>query len=775
MLPLADYGISAILIQIVIAMAISAIAARLMAKDKFVGPTAADANANIAVRGSYLPLVFGTLRVGCLVGWVGPPVARRVRVADGGREWGLFGKKKGVYSQAFSADGWHLISVGPVDAIEAIYINGKRAHGRIDHGTASGESVMVRNPTPQEGNDREYLGQLYVFWGETDQPLHGPLASAIGVKSRWPNVCHVYWKSFDLGIGGGAWPTVEYVISRFPLVELSDTLGSYSTPVVDADGDPLAAGIAIPGGVTGYNPAYMLQVAGRSTFPHGCGLPAETFDPAEWQALYDDALASKLASHAKVLDGDTYADLVQAVASDDSFFVVAEGMRIRPAVLRDVDSPPVAEAKDLPPSGDETLSVDHSPVAVTNPVWVFADETGFEYAKKDIGIPYDTGSIDNGVVTTRRASIETLTNQVAADVAAGYQRANTVIGTEMRVSVLHQFRALGPGDVFTHPVLGDLRVQGRKWSWETPAVELTCTADNFKAGTVASEPTEASTTSATADRAVYTLFRPVETDPSRLVLLVARAPFSAVEGSAVYRVTVAGGAEIRSGRTTAGAGDSFYMIQSSSPTEFFVANLTPPPVEGYPSVTLPEAYAGKWMLFMGAEIAYLKDSVVTTPSTDWQAEAYYEEGDVVFCPEDSAKALVCISSGVSGTTAPTASTLGTTATDGTTQWVVAYGSTYLSGVLRAQEGTAQEAAPTGTIGAMTLDMQTFDLGILRGDNVCVGTVPYAGAEALTPEPALACKTAYTVIAPGGNTITTGSTGELIVSTVSLNTLYTDQK
>ncbi len=183
-------------ISIALSVALSLAAKALATRQKSKSQRIDDSPTTLSVRGSWLPYLVGRHRLGVIFGWAGP------------RRFGQIGGT--IYAVE---DGWHQLCVGPAFRLHAIRSQGKVIwKGPISRDThPSGTKIDIFGE-----------GSFTIYWGEIDQPIEPRLASGMGVASRWPYVCYVYWEGRFLGpaaaIGPGAtWALLDYDIEVRPL------------------------------------------------------------------------------------------------------------------------------------------------------------------------------------------------------------------------------------------------------------------------------------------------------------------------------------------------------------------------------------------------------------------------------------------------------------------------------------------------------------------------------------------------------------------------------
>lgn len=201
------------LIYAVIATGLSLLAGQLLKKDE--RTQVDDRPTVLATRGSFIPILKGKRRIGLIFAWAGNRV--KFAIKQGKKKW----YKKREKVDTFFEDGWHILCLGPADGIYEIEESGKPIFEGIINKTThpSGSLVAVG-----EG------AVFYIFWGEANQPISTLLSAELGVASRWPGICYIYWKQKKLG-ATPQWKQMTYVVETKP----------QSTFLTQSDGYPGAA------------------------------------------------------------------------------------------------------------------------------------------------------------------------------------------------------------------------------------------------------------------------------------------------------------------------------------------------------------------------------------------------------------------------------------------------------------------------------------------------------------------------------------------------------
>lgn len=186
------------LIYAVVAVGLSLLAGYLLQK-KNKSPID-DKPTVLATRGSFIPVLKGKRRLGLIFAWAGNRVKRRVK--QGKKKW----YKKREKVDTYYEDGWHVLCVGPAQAIYEIEQGGVP----IFQGLLTRDSHPSGSTIPL-GDE----GSFKVYWGEDDQPVDATLAVRTGIASRWPGICYVFWQSKLLGVSP-QWQQMTYVVETYP-------------------------------------------------------------------------------------------------------------------------------------------------------------------------------------------------------------------------------------------------------------------------------------------------------------------------------------------------------------------------------------------------------------------------------------------------------------------------------------------------------------------------------------------------------------------------------
>ena len=192
MILLALFGIDDIILLIIIQVVLAAAAYLLAPKPKpDANPFADDSSPpTMAERGSYTPWLRGRRKIGPTILWVGN--RRRVKYRSNRTD-----------QYKYVEDAWHSLAVGPGWMIREIRANGKLiSRGAINRDThPSGSLVNLGAGT----------GKYTIHWGLPTDSANSFLGTNLGILSKWPHLCYITWRNFELG-ASPVWPRIDYVL-----------------------------------------------------------------------------------------------------------------------------------------------------------------------------------------------------------------------------------------------------------------------------------------------------------------------------------------------------------------------------------------------------------------------------------------------------------------------------------------------------------------------------------------------------------------------------------
>lgn len=202
----------------VLGIGLSILAGKLLAEQARKSVISDDKPTTLSQRGAFVPLLVGRRRLGAIFAWAGDRRTRNENISGGkgGKGGGGIGSLFGGGKQkqkVFLENGWHVLCVGPAFKIWRIW-----QHGEIIFGHESQEPLTPATHPSGSTVDFGSEGLMTIFWGEIDQPINTDLGdpSRIGISSRWPFLCYVYWETKRLGTSP-VWPLIEYEVEVRPL------------------------------------------------------------------------------------------------------------------------------------------------------------------------------------------------------------------------------------------------------------------------------------------------------------------------------------------------------------------------------------------------------------------------------------------------------------------------------------------------------------------------------------------------------------------------------
>lgn len=296
-------------------------------------PEVSDEPATLSDRGSYVPWLIGTRRIGAVILWVGNREVRSEPVGKrGGGGKGSSKKKTGGASQpVYYESAQHGLCVGPAEKLHRIWRN-----GRIVFDTAINSTDNPSGSSFQDVDDQTFT----IYWGERDQPVDPVVEAGTGIASRRPNLCYVVWEDVRLGTDP-RWPFIEYEVG----VAVARTNNLQGTPETNIHsgyfnfyGDSAylfeSADPDENGGYTENNLAFSIEQMLFEQWPQGLGLDPRYVNLPSLELLsyimeVEEQLSSLIAG-----EGKSARDLLSEAAADHG---IAIGWQ--PAVIENPDAP----------------------------------------------------------------------------------------------------------------------------------------------------------------------------------------------------------------------------------------------------------------------------------------------------------------------------------------------------------------------------------------------------------------------------------------------------
>ena len=456
--------ITSLLISLAVSGVLSVAAILLTPKQKAPSSKSDDRPPTLSNRGSFIPLILGRRRTAPVIGWIG----RRKR-----------GSSKGATT--YREDGWHMICIGPAEKLHQIWVNGKvvfpiKNQVAITSGdTPSGSSITIK---------KKDVGFPRIYWGEFDQPIdtvppfeepvepepvpadplpadedpivHGTpditpwlppqteepvgpndrvydpgLAQNIGVFSRWPYVCYMYWNRVKMQ-GSPVWPTIEYDIE----VRLHKTLLGSSSWLDD-------------GTTSGVNPAHALWQVLTDAYPHGCGIPEDQINKTDLESLGEILEEEHLPMNILAADGPEAADMIADMLQDAGFMLYQVSDVLRAAPIREVNvaNVPVLTDANLSTSFFE-LEATHGYRVLDRVIYTFSDLEQ-NYRDTTIQMDDDSQATANSVVRQESIKLSTVTGYAVAErIAQRRQQEDLTNARQYNLPIARGGRRFYPGMPF---------------------------------------------------------------------------------------------------------------------------------------------------------------------------------------------------------------------------------------------------------------------------------------------------------------------------------------
>jgi len=428
----------------------------------------------LATRGSVIPKIIGHVRVPPIFAWAG----LREQVSSGGGGKGLGGGSSASTSVYMEA-AWHLLAVGPVDVLYAIFQAGKCIHTTPIFRSETPSGTSFQCPNNQ--------GTFTIYWGECNQPVNTVLGDPQlnsseqpifpGVLSRWPKVCYVVWNKKNIG-PQPYWPQIEYEIAAWP--DSSTTTLTESSPTISATTggtDPY-----IRNGNDGVNPAHALWMLITAPYPDGAGV-----DPSEWNLNVDDFEALGVLCEQEhtpinfvLQDGQDIHEAIAAIMSDITVFMpqIGDTLRIRP--IRAVSDPTTL------PTVSPSVNASPDPEIERIQGNLIADRPQFSFRDRAINFTPFTINFGNDAIARlnqrpkiTKVQLQTISDRFTAYYIAERRRLEFLERVTVKLTVTRQARTLNSGDAFNLTGVGVMRISTVKISTKSPKADLECLLDQY--------------------------------------------------------------------------------------------------------------------------------------------------------------------------------------------------------------------------------------------------------------------------------------------------------
>lgn len=397
------------------------------------GPLRDDKPNNPSQRGSFIPLVIGTRRVGAVVCAVGDRYVTDSTPSGKGLASGGADTFLRYYESAV-----HAWCVGPVSEIRDISADGKiiaaGPYTPISHPTATTIHVPRR-------------GDMAHFYGSCDQDGEVTLLpDLVGAESLFPHICRSEWFPMRLG-AAPRWPSMESTVTA--RIDGASPI-QYSSAWLEGSG--------VASGVNGAHALYQLLTA---TYPHGCGIPAELFDLTAFEDLGGLCEDEGFAVNILAKDGIDGTAQVASLMVDMGIMLPQDGRVLVPVPIRpwaESGAPPELDA-DAQAAPEPEINEAVGERAVDRAIYLFPDEA-HNYRSIDAAQPDDSQAAPEfGRQKVQTFNIENVTNFTLAAIVADRRQQEVLTNTAtFTFHGLRGSRLLRAGSQFTHPLYGSMRV-----------------------------------------------------------------------------------------------------------------------------------------------------------------------------------------------------------------------------------------------------------------------------------------------------------------------------
>lgn len=664
-----------------------------------------DQPTNLATRGEWINYVLGTRKIGCLIAFAWNREVKQEKSAGGKGRPSMPGQD--VYYES----AWHLVAVGPVEALESILVNGESVWDtRITRdNTPSGTRLDLPNGS----------GSFSIYWGEIEQPINQELSQAIGITSQWPLHCYVIWHDYQLG-NTARWPQIEYVITKY--AQESNVPGnSYM-------------GEAPEGGI---NPVMALAQILMADFPHGLGLSPDLIEGPTSETI--NYLRNEGLSMNLMVDPGSEAErVIQAICQDAGIFLAYESGRVRFMLQRDDvggDPPELDDNSIVPP--DIQRRILRGEKDLNRPVFTYKHRKNWEFRDFDVQIADDGEMSQAGSAAANRVDMPTVTDPNVANIVANRRVQENETEASVRVRALRSARRLIPGQCFIRNGQR-YRITSVRWRDDSPGVELEAVLDTYGfAPSDASQnvtPPLPSIRPVEEDKAFAWMISP--TNPNAIIVFRQRA-HRQINGAFIYVSANSGSFLLIGSQNTAAAGGELEDAISSSSGEVLAQS---PPFEDAAgdAANLPDLsgdaaawQAGDLICKVNDEIMYAQ-SVSVLPEAPWLASTAYQEGDAIIPTQPTGYRYVCVQAGTSGGSEPSAwpQQQGQTLTDGDMVWEARHFRYRANNLIRNRRGTSRANHSSGSVLYLisATDLAPLAHPIIQGGNtLCVKSVPFTDA------------------------------------------------
>lgn len=414
---------------------------------------------NQTVRGGFVPVVMGRRRVGSVFLWTGDriEVEEVVGQAPSGGKGGGGGGSQDIKQIAYLERGW----IG-LCCQRALIVHGIYKDGRLMENSRFAKPFMPSGSRIDFGKD----GAAYIFWG-MDHPLNDNPAMTLlndltGIQSKWEGMVWMYWDRLRLG-NVARWGNMEYDITVAPP---SGLVGFTAASLIGTDPE------------TGWNPALCILILLMEEAPVGCAIPNCRVDFASFNTVGSQLVVEGLSANLLIQDGQTAENVIAGILEDIGAMLYEVDGKIGIKLIRQVANPvEISDSVMLPPY--EEIDRFHKITQSDQIVYTYAN-LNRDFAADIVNIEDDGASETGTRRRQRRVPLTIATNEtVAWKIANRRIQENFAPFAKYGIKFIRDFKAMLPGDVVRHPVLGDLRLIETKFDATTPTTDALFVQDVY--------------------------------------------------------------------------------------------------------------------------------------------------------------------------------------------------------------------------------------------------------------------------------------------------------
>lgn len=453
-----------------------------------------------AERGSWIPFIRGTMRVGHVFAWIGVPNTQTI--------------KKGliitVKQKVVSQPGWHILCIGPGTKLIKIYQQGKVIYPQpgqteLNSGTTpSGSLIAHKN-----------FGKFRIYWGDPANPpadLHstptapnywinpvspGKPSSGMGIgddthQPKFPNVMSIMWCN-KLLQQAFTWPELTYEIEVRPYTTfLTNNPSPFTDPLAHdwVDGiDGPARSLLVPFPPSkvnnGADPINAIAEIMCSPYPRGVGIPVANLDLTFFEAMQVKLAhetgpnGCRMASNIIAQNGDSAGKTIQDILFDIGGVIPQVGDKIVIYLIRQESSCPVLTDDATSPTLPE-LSFVQGPRPVNRVTYLYKDRL---YAFRDNDITIDDDSDQSVPQKPTQTPLNSIIDHDVALLATDRKQIEGLIDVRtFKVTGNRQARALSPGQIFQITLFGvvnQLRISSVQRPENSSTVVMECVTDPY--------------------------------------------------------------------------------------------------------------------------------------------------------------------------------------------------------------------------------------------------------------------------------------------------------